>query len=144
MGHHSCRCALLEQQCQQLKQQLSDATSQLERVRQQQGQLQRKCDKRLAAVKASAAAEREALSARHAAKVKKLQEAAKDQVCSDACYVVLYYSLWQCSNMQVLLLCPHCPYNRERLIRGECSVCACMGTAVCMVVLGERTIMVRS
>ncbi|WIA21513.1 hypothetical protein OEZ85_000716 [Tetradesmus obliquus] len=74
------RCALLEQQCQQLQQQLSDATAQLERLQQQQGQLQRECDKRLAAVKASAAAEREALSARNAAKVKKLQEAAKDQI----------------------------------------------------------------
>jgi hypothetical protein len=72
---------LLEQQCQQLQQQLSDSTLQLERLQQQQqGQLQRECDKRIAAVKASAAADKEALSARHAAKIKKLQEAAKDQV----------------------------------------------------------------
>jgi DNA anti-recombination protein RmuC len=75
-----CRCALLEQQCQQLQQQLIESASQLERLQQQQGQLQRECDKRIAAVKASAAADKDALSARNAAKIKKLQEAAKDQV----------------------------------------------------------------
>lgn len=74
------RCTQLEAQAQQLHTEASEARSQLTNLVKAQDQLRADTDKRLAAAKQAAAAEREAMQARHAAKIKKLQEAAKDQV----------------------------------------------------------------
>lgn len=65
---------------QQLHAEASEARSQLTNLVKAQDQLRADTDKRLAAAKQAAAAERDELQARHAAKIKKLQEAAKDQV----------------------------------------------------------------
>lgn len=70
----------MEQQAQQLEKQLLDANTQLTKLQEQHEQLRKECEKRVAAVKQSAAAERGALAAKHAGNVKKLQEAAKDKV----------------------------------------------------------------
>lgn len=57
-----------------------EARSRLAALVKAQEQQRAEGNKRVAAAKAAAAAEREALQARHAAKVSKLQEAARDQV----------------------------------------------------------------
>lgn len=76
----ACRCSQLEAQLQQLHTEASEARGQLTSLVKAHEQLRAETDKRVAAAKQSAAAERDTLQARHTAKVKKLQEAAKDQV----------------------------------------------------------------
>lgn len=75
-----CRCSQLEGQMQQLHSEASEARSQPAQLVKAHEQLRAETDKRVAAAKQAATAEREALQARHTAKIKKLQEAAKDQV----------------------------------------------------------------
>lgn len=65
---------------QQLTAEASEARSQLTSLVKAQDTLKADTDRRVAAAKAAAAGELEALQARHAVKVRKLQEAAKDQV----------------------------------------------------------------
>jgi F0F1-type ATP synthase membrane subunit b/b' len=67
-------------QVQQLQMEASEARGQLTSVTKAHDQLRAEMDKRVAAANQSATAERDALQARHTMKVKKLQEAAKDQV----------------------------------------------------------------
>jgi regulator of replication initiation timing len=74
------RCAQLETQLTTLQSEASGARAQLTSLVKAQDLLHAETDKRLAAAKAAAAAEREALTSRNAAKIKKLQETAKEQV----------------------------------------------------------------
>jgi hypothetical protein len=65
---------------QRLQSEASEAHAELLKLVKAHDQLRAEMEKRGAAAKQVAAAEREALQARHAAKIRKLQEAAKDQV----------------------------------------------------------------
>jgi hypothetical protein len=80
-----CRCAQLETQLAALQSEASEARAQLTSLVRAQDSLHAETEKRLAAAKAAAAAEREALQSRSAAKIKKLQETAKDQVGGGSC-----------------------------------------------------------
>lgn len=75
-----CRCTQLEAVVEKLQVEASEARSQLTSLVKVHEQLRAETDKRVAAAKQTAAAERGVIQARHSAKVKKLQEAAKDQV----------------------------------------------------------------
>eukprot|EP00879_Flechtneria_rotunda_P002984 GHRR01003202.1.p2 GENE.GHRR01003202.1~~GHRR01003202.1.p2 ORF type:complete len:183 (+),score=93.72 GHRR01003202.1:171-719(+) len=75
-----CRCLLLEQQCQQLGQQLADANKQLAGLQQQQVELRVEADKRVNSVRQATAADKDAMAAKYATKIRKLQQAAKEQV----------------------------------------------------------------
>jgi len=75
-----CRCTQLEALVEKLQVEASEARSQLNSLVRAHEQLRAETDKRVAAAKQTAAAERDVIQARHSAKVKKLQEAAKDQV----------------------------------------------------------------
>lgn len=74
------RCTQLESQVLQLQTEASEARNQLASILKAHESLRAEADRRAAAVKAAAAQECEAMQARHAAKIKKLQETAKDQV----------------------------------------------------------------
>lgn len=74
------RCTQLEALVEKLQVEASEARSQLNSLVRAHEQLRAETDKRVAAAKQTAAAERDVIQARHSAKVKKLQEAAKDQI----------------------------------------------------------------
>lgn len=101
---------------QQLHSEASEARSQLTQLVKAHDQLRAETDKRVAAAKQAAAGEREALQARHAAKVKKLQEAAKDQAGVGVYVCLSRWQLYESEHVLAVGLCGDMPADWHRSV----------------------------
>lgn len=110
------RCASVEQHSQQLEAQNAELASELADLRSQYNSMRAELDQRLAASKQQWTSEKEALLHKHAEQVRKLKEAAREQVMSQCVVSIMgscthnwfkHRQLWYCK-VQACLLCAKC------------------------------------